>query len=70
MLLGDRDFYQTAKDLLTGAGLWQEEHPGFLAELKYARPAYKHMEILKQEGEPELLVEQVRLHLETVAKEK
>lgn len=50
-LLGDQDFYQTAKDLLTEAGHWQEEYPGFLAERKAARPADEYMEILKQEGE-------------------
>lgn len=65
-LLGDRDFYQTAKDLLTEAGRWREEYPGFLAELKAARPAYEYMEILKQEGEAALLMEQVRFHPEAV----
>lgn len=65
-LLGDRDFYQTAKELLTKSGRWQEEYPGFLAELKAARPAYEYMEILKLEGETALLMEQVRLYPETV----
>lgn len=65
-LLGDQDFYQTAKDLLTEAGRWQETYPGFLAELKTARPAYEYMEILKLEGEAALLMEQVRLYPETV----
>lgn len=65
-LLGDQDFYQTVKELLTKSGRWQEEYPGFLAELKAARPAYEYMEILKLEGETALLMEQVRLYPETV----
>lgn len=65
-LLGDRDFYQTAKELLTKSGRWQEEYPGFLVELKAARPAYEYMEILKLEGETALLMEQVRLYPATV----
>lgn len=65
-LLGDRDFYQTAKELLTEAGRWQEEYPGFLAELKAIRPVYEYMEILKLENETALLMEQVRLYPETV----
>ena len=65
-LLGDRDFYQTTKDLLTESRRWQEEYPGFLAELKAARPTYEYMEILKLEGELALLMEQVRLYPETV----
>lgn len=65
-LLGDREFYQTAKDLLTETGRWQEAYPEFLAELKAARPAYEYMEILKLEGETTLLMEQVRLFPETV----
>lgn len=65
-LLGNRDFYQTAKELLTKSGRWQEEYPGFLVELKAARPAYEYMEILKLEGETALLMEQMRLYPETV----
>lgn len=65
-LLGDRDFYQTAKDLLTEAGHWEEAYPRFLAELKTSRPFYEYMEILKLEGETALLMEQVRLYPETV----
>lgn len=65
-LLGDRDFYQTTKELLMKSGRWQEEYPGFLVELKAARPAYEYMEILKLEGETALLMEQVRLYPETV----
>lgn len=65
-LLGDQEFYQTAKDLLTEAGRWKEAYPGFLAELKASRPAYEYMEILKLEGETALLMEQVRLSPETV----
>lgn len=65
-LLGDRDFYQAAKELLTKSGRWQEEYPGFLVELKAARPAYEYMEILKLEGETALLMEQVRLYPEIV----
>lgn len=53
-------------DLLTEAGRWREEYPGFLAELKAVRPAYEYMEILKREGETDLLMERVRLHPETV----
>lgn len=65
-LLGDRDFYQTAKNLLTEAGRWREAYPGFLAELKASRPVYEYMELLKQEGETALLMEQVRLYPKTV----
>lgn len=65
-LLGDRDFYQTVKELLTEDGRWQEMYPGFLAELKAARPAYEYMEILKLEGEVPLLMEQVRLDPKSV----
>ena len=65
-LLGDRDFYQTTKELLTEDGRWQEMYPGFLAELKAARPAYEYMEILKLEGEVPLLMEQVRLNPKSV----
>lgn len=65
-LLGDRDFYQTTKELLTSNGHWDEEYPKFLSELKAAQPAYEYMEILKQEDETALLMEQVRLYPETV----
>ena len=65
-LLGDRNFYQTAKKLLTEDRRWQEIYPEFLAELKSARPTYEYMEILKLEGEVPLLMEQVRLNPESV----
>lgn len=65
-LLGDQDFYQTAKELLMKSGRWQEEYPGFLAELETARPAYEYMKILQLEGEAALLMDQVRLYPETV----
>lgn len=60
--LGEQRFYQTAKDLLTEDGRWQEEYPKFREELKESLPVYTYMEILKGEGETELLMEQVRLH--------
>lgn len=65
-LLGDRDFYQTTKELLTEDGRWPEIYPGFLAELKAARPAHEYMEILELEGEVPLLMEQVRLNPKSV----
>ena len=64
--LGERKFYQTAKDLLTEDGRWQEEYPKFREELKSSLPVYTYMEILKGEGETGLLMEQVRLHPDTV----
>lgn len=64
--LGERRFYQTAKDLLTEDGRWQEEYPKFREELKASLPVYTYMEILKGEGETDLLMEQVRLHPDTV----
>lgn len=65
-LLGDRDFYQTTKELLTEDGRWQEMYPGFLAKLKASRPAYEYMEILNLEREVPLLMEQVRLDPKSV----
>lgn len=64
--LGERRFYQTAKDLLTEDGRWQEEYPKFREELKASLPVYTYMEILKGEGEIGLLMEQVRLHPDMV----
>lgn len=64
--LGEQRFYQTAKDLLTEDGRWQEEYPKFLEELKASLPVYAYMEILKGEGETDLLMEQVRLHPDKV----
>ena len=66
-LLRDRDFYQAVKGLLAEEGCWQEMYPGFLVELKAARPAYEYMEILKLEGGVPLLMEQVRLNPESVS---
>lgn len=64
--LGEQRFYQTAKDLLIEDGRWQEEYPKFREELKESLPVYTYMEILKGEGETDLLMEQVRLHPDTV----
>lgn len=64
--LGEPKFYQTAKDLLTEDGRWQEEYPKFREELKVSLPVYTYMEILKEEGETGLLMEQVRLHPDMV----
>ena len=64
--LGEPKFYQTAKNLLTEDGRWQEEYPKFLEELRASLPASAYMEILKEEGETGLLMEQVRLHPDTV----
>ena len=64
--LGEQSFYQTAKNLLTEDGRWQEEYPKFREELKASLPVYTYMEILKEEGEIGLLMEQVRLHPDTV----
>lgn len=61
-LLGDRDFYQITKDLLTEAGRWEAEYPGFLAELKSRWSALAYMDVLAQENEIALLMEQVRVH--------
>jgi len=65
-LMGDQDFYQTAKDLLAEDGRWMQEYPRFLAELKAGRPAREYMEVLAQENETALLMEQVRLVPEAV----
>ncbi len=65
-LMGDRDFYQTTKELLTEDGRWTEEYPGFLAELKEDRPAREYMEILARENEADLLMEQVRYYQDEV----
>lgn len=65
-LMGNMDFYQTTKELLTADGRWDEEYPRLLSALKAARPACEYMEILKQEDETALLMEQVRLYPETV----
>ena len=64
--LGEPKFYQTAKELLTEDGRWQEEYPKFLEELRASLPASAYMEILKGEGETGLLMEQVRLRPEMV----
>ena len=64
--LGEQRFYQTAKDLLTEDGRWQEEYPKFREKLKASLPIYAYMEILKGEGETGLLMEQVRLHPDVV----
>lgn len=64
--LGEQRFYQTAKDLLTEGGRWQEEYPKFREELKASLPVYTYMEILKGDGETDLLMEQVRLQPDTV----
>ena len=47
-------------------GRWQDAFPQFLAELKTALPAYQYMEILTQEKQTVLLMEQVRVHRDTV----
>jgi len=65
-LMGDWDFYQTTKELLTENGRWTEEYPGFLAELKTARPVREYMEILARENEADLLMEQVRYYRDEV----
>ena len=65
-LLGDSNFYQTAKELLIADGRWDREYPRFLSELKTARSPHEYMEILSKENETALLIEQVRLHPETV----
>lgn len=65
-LLGDREYYLTAKNLLLEDGRWKDEYPGFLAELKKKQPSYEYMELLKLEGETALLMEQVRRFPEMV----
>ena len=65
-LLGDKDYYQITKDLLTEAGRWDEEYTGFLAELKDRWSALAYMDILAQENETVLLMEQVRAHQDAV----
>lgn len=65
-LLGDREYYLVAKNLLLEDGRWEEEYPGFLAELKKKRSACDYMELLKLEGETALLMEQVQLCPEMV----
>lgn len=65
-LLGNRDFYQITKNLLMEAGRWEEEYPGFLAELKAARSAREYMAVLAQENETALLMEQVRIYRDAV----
>ena len=65
-LLGDRDFYQIAKDMLIEDGRWEAEYPGFLAELKGKWSPYAYMDILAEENELALLMEQVRVYRDAV----
>lgn len=64
--LGEQKFYQITKEMLTEDGRWQKEYPEFREELKASLPVYTYMEILQGEGETDLLMEQVRLHPDTV----
>lgn len=61
-LFGDKQFYQTAKTLLTEDGRWEQEYPKFREALKDSLSENAYMELLNQEGEAALLMEQVQLH--------
>ena len=60
------DYYCILKKLLTESGKWGNEYPKLPKALFDALPFRAYMKILYDEGENELLLEQLRLHPDDV----
>lgn len=66
VLLGDWEYYKNWKELLLADSRWDQEYPKLRDEVRAVRPYPEYMRLLADEQETGLLMEQVRLHRETV----
>lgn len=64
LLIGEKDthYYKILKDLLVAEGDWGREYSSLLEALSAALPPYSFMGILRDEGETDLLMQELHKH--------
>ena len=62
----DMHYYSVLKDLLLAKGDWEYGYSSLLEELSAALPPYSFMEILRDEGETDLLMQELQKYPEEV----